>query len=391
MRNITIVGTGYVGISIAVLLAQKNNVVAYDIDKKKIEQLNNASSPIQDKDIEKFLSQQNLNLHATSNKIDAYLKAEYVIVATPTDYDPVTKKFDTKSVETVIDDVININKNATIVIKSTVPIGFTARLSKKYKYQNIFFSPEFLREGKALIDNLYPSRIVIGQISKDAKIFSDLLKDGAYSKSDDISVIFTSSDEAEAIKLFSNSYLALRVAYFNELDSFCEINNLNAKQVIEGVSLDTRIGNFYNNPSFGYGGYCLPKDTKQLLANFKDVPNNIIKAIVDANYTRKEFIVNSIIKRSTGTIGIYRLIMKQGSDNLRGNSTQYIIDKLVSKNKKIILYEPLLDKSSIEGVKIINSLKDFKDQSSIILCNRMSDDLIDVKSKVYTRDIYGED
>lgn len=384
--KITIIGSGYVGLSNAILLAQNNSVTILDIVPEKINQLNNLESPIDDDEIKDFLKKKNLNLKATINKNEAIKDADFVIIATPTDYDLSTQYFDTKTVELVAQDVININSTAIIVIKSTVPVGFTKSLKDKLNFNNIIFSPEFLREGRALYDNLYPSRIVIGEKSERANTFACLLVEGAYK--DNIEVLLTNSNEAEAIKLFSNAYLAMRIAYFNELDSYAEVHNLNSKQIIDGVGLDARIGEGYNNPSFGYGGYCLPKDTRQLLANYKNIPNNIISAIVDSNSTRKDFIADSIIKLKPKLVGIYRLIMKSNSDNYRDSSIFGVIERLTDKNIKIVIYEPSITKKSFNGIRVLSNLNEFKNISNLIIANRTSDEINDVLSKVYTRDIF---
>ena len=389
MIKVAIVGTGYVGLSNGLLLGKDNQVVAYDVDISRVEMLQNKQSPLVDEYIEKYLNDESINYRVTSDKNDAYLNAEYIILAAPTNYDPESNYFDTSILEGIIQDIIEINPKALMVIKSTLPIGFTRSIRKKLGVDNIIFSPEFLREGSALYDNLYPSRIVIGECSERAKKLSMLFLKAAIKK--DIQVIFTDSDEAESVKLFANTYLAMRVAYFNELDTFAQIKGLNTKQIINGVGHDPRIGTHYNNPSFGYGGYCLPKDTKQLLANFSDVPNNIIKAIVKSNSTRKDFITDSILKRKPTTVGVYRLIAKSGSDNFRDSSIQGIMKRIHKKGVKVVIYEPQLKSNKFDNLEVISSIEDFKKISDLIIVNRFSEEIKDVQDKVITQDIFNSD
>ena len=388
--KLTIVGSGYVGLSLAILLSQYNEVVAYDIDKEKIDKISNRVSPVEETELAKLLQSNDLNLHATCINNEAYNNSDYIIISTPTNYDPKTNEFNVKSVEQAIDEAQYFAPSATIIIKSTIPVGFTEYIRKKLNNKNIYFSPEFLREGKAIFDNQNPSRIIVGGNSKNAKVFAKLLLQIAKQDPDTVPIEYMSSTEAEAVKLFSNTFLAMRIAYFNELDSFCESNQISSRKVISGIGHDPRIGNYYNNPSFGYGGYCLPKDTQQLLKNYDSVPNNIIKTIVDANATRKDFIAEQIINKKPTVVGVYRLVMKEGSDNFRESSVQGVMKRIKAKGIKVIIYEPQSDKDSLFGFKVIKDLQEFINASDVIIANRNSSELSNVRNKVYTRDLFGK-
>jgi UDPglucose 6-dehydrogenase len=389
--NITVVGAGYVGLSISILLSRYNKVTCYDIDKRKVDKLKKKISPIKDKDISFYLKSQSLNLIVTNLKNKIFKKEDFVVISTPTNYDPKTNMFDTLSIEKTIESILERKVNIPIIIKSTVPVGYTESIRKKYRYKKIYFSPEFLREGRALHDNLYPSRIIVGSKSSDAKKFADLLSQASMLNKEEKEFFLMSSKEAESVKLFSNTFLAMRIAFFNELDSYCEKNRINTRDVINGVSLDKRIGNYYNNPSFGYGGYCLPKDTKQLLKNYENVPNNIIKAIVDANTTRKDFIANSIINKQPKLVGIYRLVMKHGSDNFRTSAIQGVMKRLKAKGIMVVVYEPNLSNKIFFNSKVIKDLKKFKKMCDLVIANRLSEEIIDISKKVYTRDLFNND
>ena len=391
MKNITIIGAGYVGYSLALLLAKRNIVKVIDIDETKIDLINKSQPVIKDGYIEKYLLDNKLKISATNNKEDAYKEAEFIVIATPTDYDPDSNSFNTSAVDCVIDEAIKHNPSATIIIKSTVPVGYTEKLKRKLNTKKIIFSPEFLREGQSLKDNLFPSRVIVGAKNEKAKLFAELLVENIKKKKEDVSILFTDSSEAEAIKLFSNTYLAMRVAFFNELDTYCESLDLNSKQIIEGVSLDPRVGNYYNNPSFGYGGYCLPKDTKQLLANYKDVPNNLIQAIVSANSTRKDFIAESILKKKPKIVGVYKLSMKKESDNFRSSSIQGGMKRIKAKGVQVIVYEPSIDDKFFYNSEIVKDLDSFKQRADVVISNRFSEELADIEEKVYTRDLFRKD
>ena len=391
MKNITIVGAGYVGYSLALLLAKNNKVKVIDIDETKIDLINKSEPVIKDGYIEKYLLDNVLEISASKNKEDAYKEADFVVVATPTDYDPDSNSFNTSVVDSVIDESIKLNPLATIIIKSTVPVGYTEKLKKKFNTKKIIFSPEFLREGQSLKDSLFPSRVIVGAKNEEAELFAELLIENIKEKKENVPILFTDSSEAEAIKLFSNTYLAMRVAFFNELDTYCESLNLNSKQIIEGVSLDPRVGNYYNNPSFGYGGYCLPKDTKQLLANYKDVPNNLIQAIVSANSTRKDFIAESILKKKPKIVGVYKLSMKKESDNFRASSIQGVMKRIKAKGVQVIVYEPSIDDKFFYNSEIVKDLDSFKQRADVIISNRLSEELADIEEKVYTRDLFKKD